>query len=129
MLDRVSISYSVRKSGGGWVDGSDGNQASTWNGTIACGANALRVKILEAPIDGSVQVQGYASGNGWTALGIDGTDAGPFSESAIFSGIKVSFTGDIQNYADIWYRVYVNDFGWLGWTSNGSLAGTTNLNL
>ncbi|WP_368286103.1 NlpC/P60 family protein, partial [Enorma massiliensis] len=129
MLDRVSISYSVRKSGGGWVDGSDGNQASTWNGTIACGANALRVKILEAPIDGSVQVQGYASGNGWTAQGIDGADAGPFSESAIFSGIKVSFTGDIQNYADIWYRVYVNDFGWLGWTSNGSLAGTTNLNL
>ena len=129
MLDRVSISYSVRKSGGGWVDGSDGNQASTWNGTIACGANALRVKMLEAPIDGSVQVQGYASGNGWTAQGIDGADAGPFSESAIFSGIKVSFTGDIQNYADIWYRVYVNDFGWLGWTSNGSLAGTTNLNL
>ena len=128
-LDRVSIRYSVRKGGGGWVAASDGAQASTWNGSIVCGANALSVKIADSPVAGSVQFQGYAAGNGWTDQKVDGGDAGPFSESAIFSGIKVSFTGDLQNYADIWYRVYVNDFGWLGWAKNGALAGTTNLNL
>ncbi|WP_186297405.1 GH25 family lysozyme [Enorma shizhengliae] len=128
-LDRVSIRYSVRKGGGGWVAASDGAQASTWNGSIVCGANALSVSIVDSPVAGSVQFQGYAAGNGWTDQKVDGGDAGPFSESAIFSGIKVSFTGDLQNYADIWYRVYVNDFGWLGWAKNGALAGTTNLSL
>ena len=101
-LDCVSILYSVRKGGGGWVSASDGEQASTWNGSTTCGANALAVEISDSPTDDSVQYQDYSIGNGWTSLMNNGDAAGPFSEGAIFSGIKVSFTGGLQNYADIW---------------------------
>ena len=62
-------------------------------------------------------------------MGSNGSITGTKGSSSCFSAIKVSAVGDLANYCDIWYRVYYGEFGWLGWTKNGSVAGTTNLPL
>lgn len=43
--------------------------------------------------------------------------------------MKINLTGDVSNYFDVWYRVHVSNYGWLGWTKNGSPAGTTKLGI
>ncbi len=34
-------------------------------------------------------------------------------------------TGTLATHMDVWYRVYVSQFGWLDWASNGQDAGST----
>ncbi|WP_042374487.1 N-acetylmuramoyl-L-alanine amidase, partial [Neobacillus jeddahensis] len=41
--------------------------------------------------------------------------------------IQVKLTGEISNHYDVYYRVYSQSFGWLGWAKNGESAGTSEL--
>ena len=41
--------------------------------------------------------------------------------------IQVNLTGEISNYYDVYYRVYSQSYGWLGWAKNGMKAGTEGL--
>ncbi|HHT77586.1 MAG TPA: hypothetical protein GXZ67_06870, partial [Clostridiaceae bacterium] len=34
-------------------------------------------------------------------------------------GIKILLTGDMANHFDVYYRVHIQDYGWLGWAKNG----------
>ena len=38
----------------------------------------------------------------------------------------MTLTGNQKNNYDIYYRVHVQDLGWLGWAKNGETAGTMN---
>ena len=38
--------------------------------------------------------------------------------------MKFKLTGELERYFDVWYRVYAQQWGWLGWTKNGEAAGT-----
>ena len=40
--------------------------------------------------------------------------------------IEMTLTGNQKNNYDIYYRVHVQDLGWLGWAKNGETAGTMN---
>ena len=42
--------------------------------------------------------------------------------------MKIQLTGQLAERYDIYYRVHVQNFGWLGWAKNGSNAGTSNYN-
>ena len=39
--------------------------------------------------------------------------------------IKIKLTDEMEKQYDIYYRVHVQEFGWLGWAKNGQIAGTT----
>ena len=41
--------------------------------------------------------------------------------------VKMRLTGGLSEYYDVWYRAYVQDYGWLGWASDGARAGTTGI--
>lgn len=43
--------------------------------------------------------------------------------------IKVSLSGDLEATFDVWYRLHVQDGGWMGWTSNGRQAGSVGCGL
>lgn len=32
---------------------------------------------------------------------------------------------DLVSYFDVWYRVHVDNVGWLGWAEDGAVAGST----
>ena len=38
--------------------------------------------------------------------------------------IQIQLIGEMEKKYDIYYRVHVQDYGWLGWTKNGAKAGT-----
>lgn len=42
--------------------------------------------------------------------------------------MKIQLTGQLAERYDIYYRVHVQNFGWLDWAKNGSNAGTSNYN-
>ena len=129
VIEKVSLIYSINTPHGSVMSGSDGLQASSWNGSYVENVCGITVSIQESPIEGSISYQGYVPGNGWTAVGTDGSLSGSNSSSSVFSAVKISLSGDISNYCDIWYSIYVEDFGSLGWTKNGSITGSTNLPL
>ena len=129
VLEKVSISYSIYTPYGNTMSGSDGVQASSWNGSFVENVCGVSVSIKETPVEGSISYQGYIHGSGWTSAGSNGSLAGSSSSSSVFSAVKISLNGEISEYCDIWYSVYVEDFGSLGWTKNGSITGSTNLPL
>ena len=43
--------------------------------------------------------------------------------------IQIELTGDMASNYDVYYRVHVEGFGWLGWAKNGESAGTSGLSL
>ena len=44
-------------------------------------------------------------------------------------GIQIQLTGELAENLDIYYRVCVQNYGWLGWAVNGQPAGTKDLAL
>ncbi|WP_278320916.1 hypothetical protein [Leuconostoc garlicum] len=41
--------------------------------------------------------------------------------------IKVTLTGQLASYYNLYYRVHIQDVGWLAWTANDGIAGSTGL--
>ena len=39
--------------------------------------------------------------------------------------MRIRLTGEVAQYADVYYRMHVANFGWLGWAKNGQDAGTS----
>jgi uncharacterized protein YjdB len=54
----------------------------------------------------------------------DGATNGTRGESKRLEAIEIKLTGDIAKYYDVYYRVYVQNFGWMGWAKNGAPAGS-----
>ena len=38
--------------------------------------------------------------------------------------IKIQLTGNVAKYYDVYYRVYLQNFGWLDWAKNGEATGS-----
>ena len=38
--------------------------------------------------------------------------------------IKIELTGEMKERYDIYYRVHVEDYGWMDWKKNGEISGT-----
>ncbi|GFG47639.1 UNVERIFIED_CONTAM: hypothetical protein KB571_00290 [Streptococcus canis] len=54
----------------------------------------------------------------------DGQVSGTVGTDTSIEVIKIQLAGDLQQRFDIYYRVTIEDLGWLNWTSNGLAAGT-----
>ena len=54
-----------------------------------------------------------------------GTISGSQDGSHGIEAIRISLSGDISRYYDVYYRTHVAKYGWLGWAKNGQDAGTT----
>lgn len=54
-----------------------------------------------------------------------GQVSGSTGKSQRVEALRISLTGAIKDYYDIYYRVHVADYGWLDWACNGADAGST----
>lgn len=54
----------------------------------------------------------------------DGAFAGTSGESKRLEAIRIVLTGEMAEKYDIYYRVHVQNFGWLDWAKNGERAGS-----
>ena len=75
--------------------------------------------------EGKITYATHLSTLGWqdeTGLDtVNGCTDGTYGIEAV----KISISGDLANYYDIYYRAHVQKYGWLGWAKNGQAAGTT----
>jgi peptidoglycan/xylan/chitin deacetylase (PgdA/CDA1 family) len=55
----------------------------------------------------------------------NGQTAGTTGESKRMEAVEIKLTGAISKQYDVYYRVHVQGFGWMGWAKNGESAGTT----
>jgi uncharacterized protein YjdB len=51
--------------------------------------------------------------------------SGTSGEAKRIEAIRIKLTGEMAKHYDVYYRVYVQGIGWMGWTKNGAKAGTS----
>ena len=76
-------------------------------------------------VAGGIAYQLHLSNVGWTSGKTNGEQLSSTAESNSVEAIKISLSGDLATYFDVWCRVHVDNVGWLGWTKNGAVAGST----
>ena len=124
------LTYRVSLENGKW-------NSKTKNGKIAGSAGkGKKIEAFKASITtgkkgnltglftGSVKYSGYIQGKGWSKKKSDNAVLGKLKSKKRIEAIKISLTGELKEYCDIYYRTYVEKYGWLGWAKNGQAAGT-----
>jgi uncharacterized protein YjdB len=76
-------------------------------------------------IEGSVNYIAHFSNVGWVAAQVNGAQS--YQGGNTIEAIQLALHGDIANYYDLYYRAHIANYGWMGWTSNAGLAGSSGL--
>ena len=78
-------------------------------------------------ISGGIKYLVHFANSGWTSWCSDGQrDTSSWNPVQAF---KVTLTGNLAKYFDVYYRSHVANYGWMGWACNGGASGTTGLNM
>lgn len=103
--------------------------------TLGTKGQGLRLEALRMHIEGDealqIQYRAHVQGTGWQdwKTGSDSLSsdevAGTVGQGKRIEAVQIRLTGDDAQTYDVYYRVYVQKIGWMGWTKNGSPAGTT----
>lgn len=80
-----------------------------------------QVKMKLKGVKGSVKYTVCTNGK-WSKAAKDNKAAGTKGKAT--QGLTVKLTGAAAKTYDVYYRVYIKDYGWMGWAKNGAKAGT-----
>lgn len=124
--DKPNIFYKTHVQDIGWQDYVKNGEMS---GTVG---KELRLEGISMYIDpahyGNVlyktQVQNLGWEDEWVSFGaVSGTQG----KSLRLEGIQIKLQGEIANNWNVYYRVQIQDYGWLGWAKNGEPSGSEGL--
>lgn len=126
---RPTLLYAAHVQDIGWQTAvSDGQTAGTTGRSLAIEALDVR---LSGNTQGTIEVNAHVQDVGWQGYrdASAGSIAGTTGQSKRVEAVQVRLDGSesLTNAYDVWYRVHVQNIGWLGWTKNGATAGTTGL--
>lgn len=122
-----TLTYQAHVSNIGW-------QSAVTNGATAgaTGAayqiEALKINLSDLnTVSGGIEYRTNPVGTveDWDPWKTNGGQAGTTGQAKNIEAVQIRLTGALSNYADVFYRVYVPNMGWLGWTKNGLSAGTS----
>ncbi|MDD2371896.1 MAG: N-acetylmuramoyl-L-alanine amidase [Firmicutes bacterium] len=99
-----------------WVN--DGDYAGILGKKMA----AFQMKLGSNITDGSIKYRGYITGSGWEAWKNDTNYVGASNKT--IEAFNIILEGTAATKYDIYYSVYVDKLGWMGWAKNGENAGT-----
>ena len=118
---RKNIKYNVYKENEWQEEKYDGE---TSGNTTDKGIKAIKIKIINNEYSGSVIYKSLISDFGFERdYKKDDQISGVLNKK--IEAIQVKLNGDISSYFDIYYRVLIDNYGWLGWAKNGEFAGTS----
>jgi len=124
----VGVSYDIYTEAGGWlVTRRDGEVSGNEEEFESILGLKLQLENLPEGVSGGItyEINGVDAGDGKEHLeASDGEAVGPLAVDWKIESLKLKLTGDMEGQYDISYRVYAEGFGWLDWTSNGTLTGT-----
>lgn len=117
----ITVTYSSRSNiEQGWQDTKkDGSTSGTvgQSGRI----DLVRASLVEAGESG-IRYSVCSSANAWQQWESNDAEAGKSGEN--LTALRFELTGILSEHYDVWYRVHIAKFGWLGWTKNGNSAGS-----
>lgn len=119
----------------GIIQGNGESGAVQMGGTLGTIGASKRLESLsihlnreteDAP-DGDITYATHLSSVGWQEeTGLDTVNGCTDGQYGI-EAVKISLSGNLAKYYDIYYRAHVEKYGWLGWAKNGQTAGTTGI--
>ncbi|MDO4798170.1 MAG: hypothetical protein Q4A01_09160 [Coriobacteriales bacterium] len=107
----------------GWMDPViDGTAAGTTGKSRRMEALTLR---LPDGVSGGIEYRGHVQRSGWEKdWKADGAESGTTGKSRRMEAVQIQLTGAAKDAYDVYYRVDVQRYGWMGWAKNGEEAGT-----
>ena len=87
---------------------------------------ALELKVADSP-GGEVQCSAHVANVGWQDF--TSATAGTTGRGLQTEAFKIRLTGALAENYDVYYRVHIQNQGWLGWAKNGEVAGSTGAGL
>ena len=121
-LEIPTVTYSSQVKGA-WQNSVSAGEVSgtTGQGIPITGFSAKTT----SSVAGGINYQLHFSNVGWTSGKSNGGQLSSTAESNSVEAIRISLSGDLASYFDVWYRVHVDSVGWLGWAKDGAVAGST----
>ena len=121
------ILYTSHMQGYGWLP------ATSTGATGVTGKSkrmeAYKINYTSPEYTGTLEYMSYIEGKGWeNTWKKKGEVSGTEGQSKRIEQIKMRLVGEVAEHYDIYYRVHVQGYGWLGWAKNEETAGTENLN-
>lgn len=118
------ITYSVYdKNTSSWIDGAS-NGAVAGKGTSGNPIQGLKVSCGYDSAAGNVEYRSHISNIGWESAWTASPNASGKPGQNNTEAVSIRLSGELKNLFDIYYSVYSDGFGWLGWAANGANAGT-----
>lgn len=123
-INDVSVRYSTHIQNVGWQNyRSDGATSGTSGKSLRL--EGIKIVLSNSLYTGGIEYKTHIQNIGWeNSWKNDGKMAGTSGKSLRLEAIKIKLYGKISDYYDVYYRVHVQNFGWLGWAKNGENAGT-----
>ena len=115
-------------------------QSKGWTGPVGCGVQlgtpnsklrleALKIDLSTSGLTGGISYQSHVQSYGWeNSWKTSGNVTGMAGQKRL-EGIKIKLTGQLAGYFRVWYRTYVQGYGWTGWARDGQPCGSQKLSL
>ncbi|MBR0384104.1 MAG: VWA domain-containing protein [Eubacteriaceae bacterium] len=124
---RQSVVYSTHMQNIGW-------QQSVQNGAVSGAAGSglrmegLRMHLEKQEAAGNIEYRAHMTGSGWESPWRKNDEvSGSVGSGKQMEAVQICLTGLMSFRYDVYYRVHVQDIGWLGWAKNGEQTGTEGL--
>ena len=126
-IDTVNVSYRTHIQNAGWQNWkSNGAVAGTYGRSLRL--EGINLKLTNKDRTGGIRYKTHIQNLGWEkSWHVDGDTAGTTGRSLRLEAIDIELYGDMADFYDVYYRVHVQNYGWLNWAKNGEHAGTAGL--
>ena len=122
----TNVSFRTHKENSGWE-----TKRAVSGGVSGAAGKGKKIDSIEMNLSGSeykggISYRTYTKDSGWgTNWSSNGETAGIQGKN--INAVQIKLTGQAAENLDIYYRVYVSEFGWLDWAKNGATSGVTEL--
>ncbi len=122
--ESAATTYSLAKASGSVSTATKLGASAGTAKTNASNGIGIALKNTSTEISGDYSYKVYQKSKGWSKAAASGKRAGVKSKKYPVTAISINRTGKLKSYYDVYCRVYVKNYGWMGWAKNGQAAGS-----
>ena len=122
----TSVNYRTHVESTGW--GTKWVKDGALSGAAGKGKkiDSLELNLTGNEVKGGITYRSFIQGSGWEPVwSSNGETSG--TQGMRTEAVQIKLTDEAANKYDVYYRVYLQVYGWLGWAKNGETSGATEL--
>ena len=122
--DIPNVTYRTHVQNVGWQSWVKNGDLSGTSGR-SLRLEGINIKISNKDYTGGIRYKTHIQNLGWEKdWKKDGEMSGTSGRSLRLEAIDIELYGELAKHYDVYYRVHVQDVGWMGWAKNGAHSGT-----